>query len=70
MSVSNPGGDRAERKLGVVSVWKRPSTTEPHITRVGNVHLQQNPISDSYNQSPKRNITITKLHRSTEQTYN
>ena len=43
MGVSNPRDDRAEQNLGVASV---PLSTV--IPRVGNLHLQQNPISDSY----------------------
>ena len=43
MGVSNPRDDRVERNLGVDLV---PLSTV--IPRVGNAHLQQNPISDSY----------------------
>ena len=43
MGFFNPRDDRAERNLGVASV---PLSTV--IPRIGNSHLQQNPISDYY----------------------
>ena len=43
MEVSNPRDDRAERNLGGASV---PLSTV--IPWVGNFHLEQNPILDSY----------------------
>ena len=43
MEVSNPRDDRAERNLGGASV---PLSTV--IPWVGNFHLEQNPIQDSY----------------------
>ena len=42
MGVSNPRDDRAERNLGIASVISAV------IPRVGNAHLQQNPILDSF----------------------
>ena len=44
MGVPNPRDERAERNRGYASV---PLSTV--IPRIGNAHLQQNPISDSYN---------------------
>ena len=47
MGVSNPQDDLAERNLGLASVPR--TTVNP---RVGNTHLQQNPILDSYIPAP------------------
>ena len=44
MAFSNPRDDQAERNLGLASVL-----LSMVIPRVGNAHLQQNPILDSYN---------------------
>ena len=56
MGVSNYQDDHAERNRGYNEV---PLSTV--IPQVGNTHLQQNPISDSYNLDYKSQMHLTEL---------